>query len=386
MEIRKTYKYKLKLTVSQERTIDRYIGVCRMVYNMGKDIKELSWRGKQESVSGYDLSNQLPAIRSEYEWVREVPAQTLQDAIDRLDKSFKSFFKGGGYPRWAKKGKYRSVTFKSVKRDKKPNRVCLPKIGSVKFFNSRPLEGKLRTATVTKEIDGYYICISTIQVCAPIHPNPCLNTIGLDMGVAHFVTMSDGNQVPNPSFLKEQAKRMAREQRSLARKKKGSKNRNKQKVCVARLHNKINRQRKDFLQKHSTAITKRYKTVVVEKLSIKNMSGSAKGTMEAPGRNVRAKAGLNRSILDAGWGMFFDMLEYKQVWKGEHLIRVDPKGTSLSCSECGHMDKLNRISQSMFHCVKCGHEENADDNAAKNIKERGLGKSSVSERKVLAYA
>ena len=191
--------------------------------------------------------------------------------------------------------------------------------------------------------------------------------IGIDAGVKCFAAFSDGTIIEGMHSFRKHEERIAREQRKLARKKKGSNNWKKQKREIAKLHHTIANVRSDFLHKLSTDISENQAKVYVEELQIRNMSASAKGTVEQPGRNVRAKSGLNKSILDQGWFQFRRQLDYKLFWRGGMLAEVNPRHTSQRCSGCGHTAKENRVSQAVFRCQVCGHEENADVNAAGNI-------------------
>lgn len=191
--------------------------------------------------------------------------------------------------------------------------------------------------------------------------------MGLDLGIARFATLSDGSVLaPLNSFGKHE-RRLAKAQRLLARKVKFSKNWRKQKAKIGRLHKKIADVRNDYLHKATTTISQNHAVVVMEDLKVKNMSRSAAGTVENPGRNVRAKSGLNKSILDQGWGEFRRQIEYKLTWNGGTLVLVPPQYTSQKCHVCGNVDKQNRKSQTAFVCSACGHTANADYNASLNI-------------------
>jgi putative transposase len=204
-----------------------------------------------------------------------------------------------------------------------------------------------------------------IETDEPKHSSS--SDIGIDMGVSKLFAYSNGkHQEPVNSFKKHQ-KRLATLQRRLAKKKKFSEGWKKQKRKISRLHSKIANCRRDYLHKSTTEISKNHAMVAIEDLQIKNMSSSAKGNAENPGKNVRAKSGLNRSILDQGWFEARRQLEYKQLWRGGIVVAVAPQYTSQKCSSCGHTDKKSRVSQAKFCCVSCGHNENADTNAAKNI-------------------
>jgi len=191
--------------------------------------------------------------------------------------------------------------------------------------------------------------------------------IGIDAGVKCFAAFSDGTLIEGMHSFRKHEDALAREQRKLARKKRGSNNWKKQKREIAKLHHTIANVRSDFLHKLSTDISKNHAKVFVEGLHIKNMSASARGTIEEPGMNVEAKSGLNKSILDQGWYEFKRQLDYKLSWSGGILVEVNPRHTSQTCSSCGHRAKENRVFQDIFRCQVCGHEENADVNAAKNI-------------------
>jgi putative transposase len=191
------------------------------------------------------------------------------------------------------------------------------------------------------------------------------------MGVASFATLDGGEQIKGPSSFKKHEKRLARYQRRMSRKVKGSANWKKAKKRVQKIHARIANTRKDFLHKESTKLANAYAGIAIEDLNVKNMSASAKGTLEAPGRSVAAKSGLNKSILDQGWGLFRTLLGYKMERRGHLLVAVPPMNTSRTCPKCGHVSKDNRKTQARFKCVDCGFEGHADHVAAINIREAG---------------
>lgn len=330
-----------------------------------------AYKTQRVSLSAYDLMRQMTLCRKDYDWIRSVPYQISQEAIERMDKAYKSFFRGGGYPKYANRDRYSSITFKLVKQISD----CifrLPKIGDIRVFKDRQPEGDLRRATITKEPDGFYISILTKQqVSASSTPAHDSQVIGLDMGLAYFLSTSDGVQVDNPRHTLKYEKQLRIEQRSLARKKKGSNSWIAQKLKVQKLHKKIVRVRKDFLHKQSKQFVYQYGLIAVEDLKVSNM----------------IKFGyLGKHIADVSWATFFEQLEYKSEWYGSIFIKVDPKYTSQTCSECGCVNASSRKSQSEFECVECGNKENADIGAAKEILKRGLGKAVIRERKAIAYA
>ncbi|MBE1558460.1 RNA-guided endonuclease InsQ/TnpB family protein [Nonomuraea africana] len=224
----------------------------------------------------------------------------------------------------------------------------------------------MKTISVKREGRRWYVVLSCDGV--PAQTLPATGAVaGIDMGVASLVTTSDGRHLANPRHLATSADRLAEAQRDLTRKKRGSKRRRKAVVRVAALHAKVRRQRLDSAHKAALALV-----MVHEDLRIANMTRSASGTLEAPGRNVAAKSGLNRSILDAGWGVFLTVLAHKAESAGRELIAVNPANTSRTCSRCGHCAQENRVTQAEFACVACGHTAHADVNAAINILRAGL--------------
>lgn len=234
------------------------------------------------------------------------------------------------------------------------------------FYKSCDIEGKVKNITVSSRGGRWYASIQVEQT-VEIPKHPCASEIGIDVGIKCFAALSDGTMVEGVNSFRRHEYSLAREQRKLSGKKKGSNNWKKQKREISRLHIKIANVRSDYLHKLSTDISKNHANVYVERLHIKNMSSSARGTLDAPGRNIKAKSGLNKSILDQGWYEFRRQLEYKLSWQGGSLVEVDYRHTSQTCSCCGYRAKENRQSQAVFNCLACGHEENADINAAKNI-------------------
>lgn len=358
-----TYKFLLMPTTAQKKRIDRWVGACRYVYNLAKETKEEAYR-KGVRLSKFDLHKQLPDLK-DIEWIKDVDAQALQDVVDRLDLSYQKFFKGAGYPKWAKKGQYNSFRFKKG-RIVESGIVNVPKLGNIRFKDTRGLDhtAVVKNVIVKSEGGRYYASIVMEREFDLLPASP--NVIGVDMGVAHFATTSDGEFVDAPMFFKESSSQLRILQRKLERQKKFGANWKKTKAQVTKLHRKVANQRKDYLQKISTKMISENQAIIVEDLKIKNMTARAKE------KNVKAKSGLNRSMLDMGVYSFFEMLEYKADWYGREVVKVDPKYTSQTCNSCGHVSKDNRKSQSRFVCEKCGHKSNADVNAAQNILEKGV--------------
>ena len=368
MIIRKGYRFVLEPTAEQAALICRSAGSSRFVWNKGKGL-ELQ-KNRVENGNGVlsysEICGRLVEWKSEWDFLKEVHSQPLQQSLKDLSRALKDCFDGTkGFPRFKKKGEHDSFRFpQGTKLDNKT--VYLPKIGWVKFRKSREIDGTIKNVTVSRSLGKWFVAIQVeMEVPEPVHLSK--TEIGIDLGVIRFAALSDGTFVaPINSFGKVRNK-LAREQRKISRQQKYSNNWRKQKGKIQRIHAKIGRVRKDFLHKLTSSISKNHAFIVLEDLRVKNMSASGKGTIEDPGKNVKAKSGLNRAILDQGWWEFRRQLEYKQQWRGGNVIAVNASNTSLECSECHHRAKENRVSQADFKCVKCLHEEHADLNAAKNI-------------------
>lgn len=244
--------------------------------------------------------------------------------------------------------------------------MFLPKLGWLRYRNSRQVIGELKNATVSERGGKWFISVQTArEVAEPVPASASI--VGVDVGVARLATLSDGTIYEPKNSYRQGQRRLRHLQRGLSRKIKGSNNWRKAKTKVQKLHGKVRDIRRDYLHKTSTAISKNHAVIVLEDLQVGNMSQSAAGSAEQPGTNVKAKSGLNKAILDQGWHEFRRQLEYKQQWRGGQVIAVEAKNTSRPCSSCGHVAAENRQSQSRFACVACGYIQNADLNAAQNI-------------------
>ncbi len=316
-----------------------------------------------------------------------------QATLRRLDKAFVAFFRrvregrAPGFPRFKGRGWFDMVEWPKdgdgCRWDSQPEHptatyVRLQGIGHLRVHQHRPVQGRVKTISVKREGTRWYVILS----CDDAPAQPLASTgaaVGVDMGVVSLVTTSDGERVNNPRHLEASAQRLAAAQPDLARKKRGSRRRRKAVARVAVLHAKVRRQRVDGAYKAALTLVRSYDVVVHEDLRIANMTRSASGTIERPGRNVAAKSGLNRSILDAGWGVFLRVLAYKAESAGRELIAVNPANTSRTCARCGHCAKDNRLTQAEFVCTACGHTAHADVNAAINILRAGLALRDAAE-------
>lgn len=253
-----------------------------------------------------------------------------------------------------------------MKLDQENSRISLPKLGWISYRNSRQVVGEVKNVTVSQSCGKWYVSIQTeYEVTEPVHSS--VSMVGLDTGVAKLATLSDGTVFEAVNSFKSNQKKLARLQREMSRKVKFSNNWKKAKREVQNLHSRIGNIRRDYLHKVTTTISKNHAMIVIEDLKVANMSKSAAGTASQPGRNVRAKSGLNRSILDQGWYELRRQLEYRQLWRGGQVLAINPAYTSQKCACCGHTAKENRQSQSQFECQECGYTENADINGARNI-------------------
>jgi len=374
MTIRKGYKFRLNTSPAEEALMCQFAGCSRFLWNKALALQKERLEDKQSCLSYNKLANMLPAWKKEYPFLAEAPSQTLQQTLKALDRAIKEAFDKTNpkkFPVFKKKYKSKD-SFKYPQGFEISNsRVFLPKIGWVGFRRSQYIKGKPKNITVSREIDHWYISIQTEQrVSEAVHPSK--KATGIDLGINKMVALSDGTYIlPINAYMQEQHK-LAKLQRRLAKKIKFSSNWYKLVKKVQRLHWHIANMRADYLHKASCALSKNHAIVCMENLQVKNMSKSAKGTVEQPGRNVRAKSGLNQAIVDQGWGELTRQLSYKQYWRGGTLVLVPPQFTSQKCSACGYVHADNRPSQAVFHCQACGHTENADNNAAKNILGEGL--------------
>lgn len=376
MKLRKAYKYRLKAKPDQAALFSMQAGCCRFVWNKALVINLSRLERKQSLLWYNEMAFWLAFWKStdEAAFLKEAPSQSLQQTLRDLDRAFRDSFDknqpGKRLPRFKKKGRH-TDSFRYPQGFKLDgDRVFLPKIGWVRFIKSREIEGTPRNITVSRRGDHWYVSIQTErEIADPVHSST--SAVGIDLGISRFATLSNGSFLEPLNSFKKLGEKLAREQQRLSRKKKHSANWQKQKQRITRLHIRIAAARNDYLHKASTTISKNHAMVYVEDLRIRNMSKSAAGTSEAPGHNVWAKSGLNRSILDQGWFEFRRQLEYKLSWSGGRLVAVPARNTSRSCPACGHVSRENRKTQARFSCVGCGLEEHADLVGAINILRAG---------------
>ena len=375
MQRLQAFKYELMPTGEQQRNMRRFAGSCRFVFNKALALQKEHHEAGGKFIGYVAMAKHLTAWRNSAEtvWLKDAPVHPLQHALKDLEKAYKNFFeKRADFPRFKRKGQSDSFRYpdpKQIKLDQANARIFLPKLGWLRYRNSRKALGELRNVTVSLSGGKWFISIQTRREVET--PVPHGGAVGIDMGIARFATLSDGSFIaPLHSFKRHEAA-LRKAQRAMSRKAKFSNNWKKEKARVQRIHSRIGNARRDFLHKATTTISKNHAMVCIEDLQVRNMSKSAAGTTETPGKNVRAKSGLNKSILDQGWFEFRRQLDYKLAWNGGWLIAVPPQNTSRTCPCCGHVSAANRQSQARFECVECGFEENADVVGAINVLRAG---------------
>jgi len=412
MKINKAYKFRLEPNAEQQVILNNLVGSARFVWNQMLAIS-LEMFAKNEFINATNLVNKIMEVKNnpDFEFLKtHSNAVSLQQKIRDLASAWSRFFDPKVHirlkenkkkpkkakffkladgteiqlrplmPRFKRKSDGRD-SIRLVQFDKycriEGSRIKLPNgIGLVKFRKSQDIIGTIKNVTISKKSGHWYVSFGTEHEVENSR-HPATSALGFDLGITKLITTSNGATIkPKNSFKAYQVK-LARLQRQLAKKVKFSENWKKQNIKIQKLHHHIVNVRHDYLHKITTILSKSHAMIVVEDLKVSNMSKSASGSMENKGRNVKVKSGLNKSILDQGWGMALDMLEYKQHWRGGLLIKVNPRFTSQTCFECQHVAKENRQTQSRFECVKCGYIANADFNAARNILAAGHAALSV---------
>lgn len=383
MKQMKAYKFRLYPTDAQVQVLEQMVGSVRFVWNKFLGLNLYRLENKYPLIWYNEMSKMLTFWKqtNELSFLKLSDSQTLQQKLKDLDRAFKDGFDKNQplkrIPKFKKKGRdtdsIRFPTGKTICITGNHNIVKLPKIGQVRFRRSRKVKGEIRNATVSLSGGKWYI---SFQCQVDIKPTAKTTTaVGIDLGIAKFATITDGSdhtQIEPLNSMRKSEKKLANAQRKLKSKKKFSNNWKKQQRRIAKIHSHIANQRKDFLHKLSTDISKNHAMVFVEDLKIRNMSKSAKGDMEKPGKNVKAKSGLNKSILDQGWATFIGYLDYKLQWQASQLWKVNPRNTSRECPSCGHTHNDNRKTQAHFECVECEYVQNADIVGALNVRTRGL--------------
>lgn len=372
MKRRQAFKFKLKTKSKQAQKLWRFAGSCRYVYNHALALQKECYESGEKKLNYAGLCKTLSEWKNDQEtaWLNQSPSQSLQQALKDLERAYQNFFaKRSDFPRFKKRGIRDAIRYpQGYQLDQKNHRVFLPKLGWIKYFSSQVVLGEIKNITVSHCAGNWYVSIQTErEISVPKHAKN--DMVGIDVGIAKFATLSNRTTYEGSHVLKQKLDKLKIKQRQLSKKVKFSQNWFKQKRQLSRFHHSIANARLDHLHKISHEISKNHAMIMLEDLKVKNMSKSASGTIDKPGKKVKAKSSLNRSILDQGWGEFRRQLIYKSEWVGGAVILVNPKHTSITCPrlQCRHISQANRKSQSEFKCIACGYEDNADYVGATNI-------------------
>ena len=371
--MRKTFKYRLHPTKAQTTAMQLQLDCCRWVYNKTIETRRDAWQNEQVSISRYDTHKMMPLWKAEESWLKQGHAQAMQDAQKRVDLAFRAFFrryKAGqkpGYPRFRSKDRYDSFTYPQQKGNWRlsGDALHLSKVGDVKIKLHRQVAGDQKTITISRDAVGkWYACFSCI-----VDDNPLPKTdrvVGIDVGLAHFATLSDGTTIDNPRFFKRDQAALAQAQRRLSMDAKDTPQRRKHKRVVQHIHARVANRRYDFAHQTARRLVNEYQLLAFEKLQIQEMQDG----------NYRS---MNRSIADVAWFQFTRCCSSKAAEAGRTIVFVDPQNTSQMCSGCGVIVSKD-LSVRWHDCPECGLSLDRDHNAALNILSRGLASLGVSPR------
>ena len=378
-----THKYRIYPSKSQISNLENQFSMCRHLYNWNLKERIEIFEKDGKTVTYYDQAKNLKELKIERPWFKGVYSQVLQDVLKRLDKSYQNFFrrvKAGetpGFPKFKSKGQWHSITYPQFRKLPEQNAITVPKVGPVKIKYHRPIpeNAQIKTLTISKEADKWFACFSFEQEFDP-ELKPVDRTIGIDLGLKDFWYGSDGQHLVVPKFLRKLEQKLKKFQTKLSKAVKGSPRYYKLLKIVRKIHYRIKCQRMDFLHKTANKLLSEFDVIVHEDLKIKNMIRRPKPKLEKETgkylpNGASAKGGLNKSISDAGWGMFLNILNYKSQLLGKQTIPVDPRNTSQKCSGCARIVKKS-LAQRTHDCPFCGLQIHRDQNATINILTLGL--------------
>lgn len=368
----KAIKVRLYPNKTQATLINKNIGCCRFVYNECLAFKKDLWDTKKESTSKYDDIKRLPNLKTIYPWLKKVDSIALQASIENLQSAYANFFKGAGFPKFkSKKHDVLSYTTKVVGANitVENKHIRLPKLGLVYARGIRSIDGTIKRTTITKTRSGKYIC-SVIYEAENIKLLPKTNkTTGIDFGLKHFLTLSDGTKIDAPKFKSSKEDVLARLQAKLARKQSTSKAYRELKQYIAKINETIVNQRRDYLHKLSLQIVKDFDIIGIEDLNIKQMMSKDHTTLP-----TKAEKHFHSNLSDISWSEFMTMLTYKAEWYGKKLIKVDSAfPSSQICSACGNRNyRVKDLSIRQWECIYCNSFHDRDINAAINIEREAI--------------
>ncbi len=358
----KGVKFRIYPNKQQQNLMNQTFGCCRLIYNKGLAMRNAAFE-KGQKIGYTQTSAMLTALKKQddFAFLKDVDSIALQQSLRDLDRAFVNMFqKRAKHPQFKNKHNYHQ-SYRTINQGDNirivGKYIKLPKLGYVKVRQSMEI-GHINNVTVEKTPSGKLFVVLNVDFEPEFHPNNG-NTIGIDVGIKEFYTDSNGTTVSNPKYLEKTAKKLVREQRRLSRKQTGSKNRNKQRVRVAEVHEKVTNQRNDFLQKTSTMLVRENQTICIEDLNVKGMIRNHK---------------LARSIASVSWSKFFEMLQYKATWYGNEVIKVPTMyPSSQTCSACGYQNPMvKNLSVRNWVCPVCHTRHDRDYNASINILRKGL--------------
>jgi putative transposase len=365
----KAYKYKLKTNAKFVAGCAVTLDLCRELYNAALQERRDAYQINGLSINYHAQAVQLPQIKQVREDVGALHSQVLQDTLRRVDKAFDAFFRRcqngetPGYPRFKSASRYDSFTYPQSGFRLEGDKLHLSKIGSCRLRLSRPIEGTIKTCTIKRDVDGWYVIFAVEENQSRFFPKTG-ETVGVDVGIENFATLSTGEAVENPEFLRESESELKTAQRRVCRRQKGSKRRRKAVSLLGKKHQKIRRQRLDFHHKTALKAVREFDAIAVEDLNVRGMV-----------RNHH----LAKSISDAGWSQFILILTSKAEEAGREVIKVNPAYTSQDCSRCGHRNRIT-LATRVYRCSRCGLVIHRDRNGALNIKGRAGLSGMVSDR------
>ena len=364
----KTFEYRIYPNAGQQELLQKTFGCCRYVYNRVLAIRQEEHKAGQKAKGINSYITQIPQWKKkEAPWLSEVDSMALQQSLRDLDKAYKNFFRSPGkvgFPKFKSKHAGRKSYRTNNVAVVDDRHVKLPKLGIVRARVSRPVEGRVLSATLKQVPSGkYFVTICCTDVADPATEAGDIAMLGIDAGVHDIATCSNGARLENPKHLAKGKKKLAREQRRLSRKQKGSANRAKQRVRVARVHERVANQRKDALHKFTTSAVRESQAIAVEDLKVRPMLEGRSGCRKADRR-------MHAAIADASMGELLRQIEYKCEWHRRSLVKVNPAGTSEACSSCGAVREMP-LSRRVYRCPECGLVLDRDLNAALNIAREG---------------